>query len=205
MPEPKNQENQMSDKEIAKKAFAEIEEEKSNKAVKQVKEIVTKTLEKLDGIKKEIKKLQDEEKVLKMDIDDLKEGRLDRISERQEKDPEAKKVSVVVIIKEKEVIREVSPWYWPYQVIWQYIPPPSYTQPVITCASSGSFTVNGGGSAGGYATSGNVNWAGDTTSVGAIGYNTTTTLSCGDTINCSVAKNGTIGTYDINGHIVHLR
>ena len=89
----------MSEKDIAKKAFAELEEEKTNKQVAEVKKIVTRTLEKLDGVKKEIKKLQDEEKVLKMDIDDLKEGRLDRISERQEKDPEAKKVSVVVIIK----------------------------------------------------------------------------------------------------------
>ena len=189
----------MSEKDIAKKAFAELEEEKTNKQVAEVKKIVTRTLEKLDGVKKEIKKLQDEEKVLKMDIDDLKEGRLDRISERQEKDPEAKKVSVVVIIKEKEVVREVSPWYWPYQVIWQYVPPPPYhPQPTIVYdslntldgSSNLSFTTNSAG------------WSGS----GTVGINnTTTTLSCGDTINCSVAKNGTIGTYDVNGHIVHLR
>lgn len=191
----------MSEKDIAKRAFSEIEEEKTNKQVAEVKKIVTKTLEKLDTVKKEIKKLQDEEKVLKMDIDDLKEGRLDRISERQEKDPEAKKVSVVVIIKEKEIVREVSPWYWPYQVIWQYVPP-VYTSPTIMCNSTVSMCNNAAGltytSAGG-----NTSWAGDVTPVGSIG--TSATLSCGDTINCSVAKNATIGTYDIQGHIVHLR
>jgi regulator of replication initiation timing len=186
----------MSEKEIVKQAFAEAEKSAQEKQIKQVKEIVTKTLEKLDGIKKDIKKLQEEEKVLKMDIEDLKEGRLDRISERQEKDPEAKKISVVVIIKEKEVIREVSPWYWPYQVTWQYVPPPIYTQPVITyntITAGNNYTLNSG-SAGG--------WAGD---VSTTGYSTSAMLSCGDTINCSVAKNATVGTYDIQGHIVHLR
>jgi regulator of replication initiation timing len=197
LPEPKIRRSKMSEKEIAKKAFAEIEEEKTNKAVKQVKEIVTKTLEKLDTVKKEIKKLQDEEKVLKMDIDDLKEGRLDRISERQEKDPEAKKVSVVVIIKEKEVIRETSPWYWPYQVVWQI---PTYTPPIFPPLNP----IYGGGNNICYTTTTAGNGYSSSFAASSSG-NTTATLSCGDVINCSVAKNATIGTYDIQGHIVHLR
>ena len=86
----------MNDKEIVKAAFAAAQDEAREKQIGEVKKIVTKTLEKLDTVKKEIKEKQEEERILKMDIDDLKDGRLDRIAERQDKDPEAKKVSVVL-------------------------------------------------------------------------------------------------------------
>lgn len=193
----------MTDKEIVKKAFEQAEQDARDKQVAEVKKIVTKTLEKLDAVKKELKAKHEEERLLKMDIDDLKEGRLDRIAERQDKDPEAKKVSVVLIIKEKEVIREVpSPWYFPYQVIWQipYVPTyygPVYTTNTIDCHSGSTNLMS-------------------TCISGSIGNASNCTLSDGSnfqatvtgvpmSITCSVAKSATVGAYTVGDHIVHLR
>ena len=174
----------MTSKEIAKQAFADVEKEAKEKQVAEVKAIVRQTLEKLDGIRKDIKKLQDKKKILELDIEDLKEGKLDRIADRQAIDPEAKKVSVVVIIKEKEVVREVGPWYWPYQVIWQ--------EPVRIPI--------------------NTPWFGTTNAIGNFTNNLSYSMSsgsntfgCGPAINCSVAKDAAIGAYEVSGNIVHLR
>jgi len=112
-------EEKMKNKEITKAAFEQVEKEAQEKKIAEIKAIVTETLRKLQETKKKIKELQEIEKILKLDIEDLKAGKLDLIAERQSKDLKAKETSVVVIIKEKEVIKEVSPWYWPYQITWQ--------------------------------------------------------------------------------------
>jgi len=173
------------EKKLVKDGFKAAEKTLKEKQVTEVKNIVTKTLEKLDEVDKEIKRLQLEKKILKMDIDDLKEGRLDRISERQDKDPKAKNVSVVLIIKETTVIKEVNPWYQPYMVTWQA---PVYYPNNIMCASDGTALVP------------------------TDGYNATLTDSLNIpastselTITNSIAKDATIGTYNMSGHVVHLR
>lgn len=176
----------MSDKEITKQAFAEAEKEAREKQVGEVKRIVTKTLEKLEDVRRNLKKLQEEEKILKMDIDDLKEGRLDRISERQEKDPESKKVSVVLIIKEKEVIREVSPWYWPYTVVWQQYIPQTLPSTITYCST------------------GNSGWGGTSNCLLSTGDNLWASATA-SSITCSIAKDATVGTYSVGDHVVHLR
>ena len=200
-----------SEKDLVKEAYAAAEKERREKQVSEVKKIVTKTLEKLDTVKKEIKAKQEEERLLKMDIDDLKEGRLDRISERQEKDPEAKKVSVVLIIKEKEIIREKeyvpypSPYYWPYTVVWQTPYIPAITTNTVYCGGASSNTaligectsINNTGNA----TSISVGSANCQLSDGSQ-FQATVTPTC---INGSVAKFATVGSYDVNGHIINLR
>jgi hypothetical protein len=165
--------------EIVKKGFALAEKEQKDKQIEEVKKIVSKTLERLEEVKKNIKELNDKRKILEMDIEDLKEGKIDRIVERQEKDPKAKEASVVVILKEKEVIREVNPWFWPYTVIWPTTVP-VWTGGAVTYANTANFSTLTEGSSQNF--------------VGAC-----------STISCSVAKEATIGTYDVNGHPVHLR
>jgi len=113
------------DKKLAKRGYELAQKELKEKQVEEVKKMVLKTLEKLEELKKQKKDIEKKIKILKMDLDDLKEGRLDRIAERQGKDKEAKDTSVVIIIKEKEVIKE-NPWYWPYKIIWQYDYTPTY-------------------------------------------------------------------------------
>jgi hypothetical protein len=144
-----------------KKAFEQAENELKEKRIDKVKEIVKKTLTKIEKLDDKIKDLQEERKLLRLDIDDLKAGRLDRIKERQEKDPKAKLVSVV-ILKEKPAVEYVNAYYQPYELTWNY-------------------------------TTGDSSY---------LGYAAT---SNGVYIDGSTAKLAAIGTYDINGHIIHLR
>jgi len=123
------------EKEIVKRAYDEAQNSLREKQVEEVKKIVLETLRKIKYLEEdkkekqsELKDLEERIKILRSDIDDLKEGRVDRIVERQEKDPKAKQVSVVVIIKEKEIIKE--PWYQPYVIEkWNM---PTYPQTPIT-------------------------------------------------------------------------
>jgi len=166
--------------ETIRKGYELAEKDAQEKQVQEVKEIVAKSLEKLEEVKKKIDALRAEEKILKMDLEDLKVGKIDRIVERQEKDPKAKEVSVVVIIKEREVIRETNPWYWPYRVIWnEPYRPVWYTNSDVYCGGNSSFSSN------------------------ADQFQTLDQPV--GMINCSVAKEAAIGTYEVNGHPVHLR
>jgi hypothetical protein len=159
-----------------KQGYELAEKELKDSQVQEVKKIVLKTLEKI----KEQEKIRDEAskkvKILKMDIDDLKEGKIERIVERQEKDDEAKDTSVVIIIR--ETVNNYSPWYVPYRVVWQE--PIPYCPMPITYTSTNSLSNFAAFS---QATSGN-SYA---------------------TINCSTAKDSTIGAYDVDGTVVNLR
>jgi len=167
-------------KEVVKEGYEQAEKEVRENQVKEVKEIVKKTLEKLDDVQCQIRKLKEEEKILKMDIDDLKEGKIDRIVERQEKDPKAKETSVVMVIKEKEVIRETSnPWYWPYQVVWNEPYVPAWRTNTVYCTGGNSIGLSDGST---FSAHGNV-----------------------ATITSSIAKDSVKGAYDIHGQVVHLR
>jgi len=183
------------DSKMVKKAVEEAENSLKDKQVQEVKQIVLKTLEKInkldkdiDGAKANVKDLEEQKKILRMDLDDMKEGRLDRIAERQEKDEKAKNVSVVIIIKEKETIieRDRSPWYWPYQVIWQY--PHTFT----TTPNVIQYADNTGGVYKQFSGTSN-----------GLAYHGESYTS--PTINCSVTKFSTIGAYDVNGNVVNLR
>jgi hypothetical protein len=113
------------EKSIVKQGYDEAQNSLKERQVEEVKKIVLKTLEKIESLKGEkdraqekVKDIDERIKILRMDVDDLKEGRLDRIEERQAKDPEAKNTSVVIIIKETKVEREYPFWNWPYRFEW---------------------------------------------------------------------------------------
>lgn len=123
-----------------------------------------------------------------MDLEDLKEGKLDRIEERQTKDPEAKANTVIVIIKEKETIREINnPWYYPYTITVQN---PTWSSPYWCSTNQDALCLTNtmGGN------SNNFNYDASK----AIDYNAAS-------INCSVAKDYSAGTYDVYGKIVNFR
>jgi len=171
------------EKRLVKKAVEEAEKDLKEKQIKEVKKIVLKTLEKINSLKDDrkeaqakVKDIDKKLKILKMDIDDLKEGRLDRISERQEKDEEAKATSVVIIIKEKEVVREYPYWHWPYRVIWERR---EWGTPYRDQYPTGNY----------YTTVDNSNsWQDGTFS-----------------INCSIAKWASVGSYNIRDKVINLR
>jgi len=128
-------------KDIVKEGYELAEKELKERQIQEVKKIVTCTLEKIHNLEKARVDLTEKIKIIKKDLDDLKLGKLDLIAERQEKDEKAKEVSVVVIIKEKEIIRETSPWYIPYRIEW---PSPSFPlpQPVVWCGTGSIITSN---------------------------------------------------------------
>jgi hypothetical protein len=164
----------------------ELEQKEKEIAISKIKEVVKKTLEALEKCKKEKDEVEKRIKYLRMDLEDLKEGKLDRIEERQAKDPEAKKNTVIVIIKEKEIHHhhDYNPWYWPYTItiqnpVWYHSPTiPNYTY----CESISNSSCN------------------------TLSYNATTcTSNNAIAVNCSLAKDYSAGTYDIEGKIINFR
>src|SRR3972149_2449788 len=88
----------------------QISSELKQRQITAIKEVVTLTLEKLHALEREKNKLQEAAKMLKMDLVDLKEGRLDRILERQSINNE-KPASVVVIGGGEADQRGGNQWY----------------------------------------------------------------------------------------------
>jgi len=182
------------EQEIVKEGVALAEKEAREKQVETVKKIVQKTLEKIDELNKRIDELQEERKILKMDLEDLKDGKLGRIQERQVKDEKARQTSVVII--EREVIRDHSypvpypvpypvypknPWYDLWTAKWNTVYFSAGTSPMGGTAVGSSISNAMGGS--GPLTAG----------------------SAGMLINCSVAKDAAPGAYDVEGHVVNFR
>jgi len=80
-----------TENEFKKKVQAEKE--------KQIKEIVQDLLEKIESKKDGIRKLNEEKKALETSLDDLKNGRLDKLAELLEKNPIAKEVVKIEVHK----------------------------------------------------------------------------------------------------------
>lgn len=122
--------------EIVKEAFKLAEKELKDNEKLRIKEVVKATLEKLRKKEAEKHAVDEEIKILRKDIEDLKEGRIDRIKERQDIDAKAREVSVI-IIKEKIIEKQVPMWYqpWVIEVKKEYIP---YFQPYCTNATIGN-------------------------------------------------------------------
>ena len=165
-----------------KKAVSDAEKELKEKQIDKVKEIVKATLERIEKLDNDIRELQSQRKILKLDIDDLKAGRLDRIEERQKKDPEASKTSVVKV-KEKEIHHHhhYEPWYRPYVIEWNPVVQPYYVYTNSDCISFA-----------------------DTANAGSISFATNGTTSLEITGN--LTHSNTCGTYVLaDGKTVHLR
>jgi hypothetical protein len=102
-----------TENEFKKKVQAEKE--------KQIKEIVQDLLEKIESKKDGIRKLNEEKKALETSLDDLKNGRLDKLAELLEKNPIAKEVVKIEVHKIEYVPL-------PY-VVEKYIPYTPWNQP----------------------------------------------------------------------------
>ena len=121
---PKTKERNMT-KEQTKKALDMAKKEVQEEAIKALKEVIKTTIKKRESLITRKKDLLEKISILDKDLADLKEGRLDRIEDRQKKDPFAKSISVVGIERRVEEHHHHhryidDRWYWPYQVTWQY-------------------------------------------------------------------------------------
>ena len=80
-----------------------------------IKSAVKATFEKLATIESALSDMQKVKSALKRDLNDMAEGRLDRIAERQSMDEVSKKESVFGIMAKVEIgSKTTSPWYVPY-------------------------------------------------------------------------------------------
>ncbi len=173
-------------KEIVKKAVESAEKELEEKQIERVKDIVRRTLERIKLIQEQIDLLEDEKKILKLDIEDLKEGRLDRIEQRQKEDEKAKKASIVEVVKEVHH-HHYDWWHTPYRIIYHEVEIPQYPKlPNVWCKTIGS----AGDASLGYSTSSGTTFTNATTSF---------------MLDASVAKKNVIGTYKVLDATVHLR
>lgn len=142
----------MTQKDIVSNAIQQLEKEKQEAEISKIKGIVKAYLEKILNKKEQIKIIQKELKELEMDLDDLKSGRLDKIEERQEKDPNHN-INTLIIVKriEKEYL-PFQPWRSPWIVEWGNYLPSGNTW--VDCSSTttgtafqnftgGTYTING--------------------------------------------------------------
>ena len=95
-----------------------ISQEMKAKQAEAIKNIVRLTLEQVQSIEIVRDGLQEQLKILKFDLIDLKEGRLDRIYERQETNENCKNISILKVSKNNINNSENNPWYINYQVAY---------------------------------------------------------------------------------------
>lgn len=88
----------MSEKDINKEAFKQAEKELFEKKIEEIKGYILKTLEKIEIKKKEKNKIEEEIRILKLDIEDFRNGNLDKIEERLNKSKVAREVSAVNLV-----------------------------------------------------------------------------------------------------------
>jgi len=144
----------MTDKNVTK-AFEAAEQELQEKDVQHLKGIIKNLLQSKKDKEKERDEIDAEIKVIKQDIDDFKAGRLDKIKERHDINPEADKsspINIVIINDNSRRVYPTQPWRWNYEVQWV----PAWGTSTITTTSG----TNGGGGSGGlmyYAGTGSTN------------------------------------------------
>jgi len=83
-----------------------------------IKEIVQLTLEQINELETKKNEIQNKIKVLKHDLFDLKDGRLDRILERQDLTPDVIYSCVVKVNKDVTNKDKGNPWYTDYTVTY---------------------------------------------------------------------------------------
>jgi hypothetical protein len=179
---PKTRRKIEMNKEACKKAVREAEKELEDKQVEELKRVIKSTLLKIKELDTEIKEKQEEKRILKLDIDDFKDGRLDRIEERQAKDKKAKKIAIVRVIR-KEVHHHYDRWYTPYVLTWNT--PYNPFDNTVFCGKGASQDLT-------FSSSGN---SGGGQSFGASSF----------TMNNSIAHDNVAGTYLVSDKPVHLR
>lgn len=103
-----------------KEAFSQALKEKEEERIRYYKEIVKQYLNKLETLQKDHRELVKKIQVIKRDLKDLSQGRLDRIEERQKLDPEAKNTSILIVDGIDTNATVTVPWKMPYECSWTY-------------------------------------------------------------------------------------
>lgn len=128
----------MDNKKISKEALAELEKEKAEKTKEEFKQYFKDTLQEIEIQKKNKETIEEKIRILNKDLDDLKNGDLEKIKERQDKSELAKQTSRVIIKKMTVKVIQEPDWYkgtYPVIIPMDYTnyPSPEWT---VTCGST---------------------------------------------------------------------
>lgn len=122
-----------------------IKMEMRQKQISVIKEAVRLTFEKLEEIERQKNALQNQIKILKHDLFDLKDGRLDRVLERQSINEETKSISVIFVSKAiPNGQSNTSPWYEEYEFKVLDGEPYKINNSLAKTHASGSYKLNDG-------------------------------------------------------------
>lgn len=86
----------MSESDINHEAFKLAEKELLDRKVTEVKGYILETLEKMEAKKRDKELIEEELRILKLDLEDLRKGNFDKIEERKEKSKVARNISVMI-------------------------------------------------------------------------------------------------------------
>lgn len=125
-------------------------ERKKGKEKEYVRDIVTMTLWKKEKLEKLRADIQEQIKILQHDLFDIKDGRLDRIMERQEMSAIAKETSVMsvsMLSVNGNNSKQSNPWYINYEVKYSINDKPIIVflnNSVMRLSASGSYKMEDG-------------------------------------------------------------
>lgn len=187
--------------ELAQNELEDKKEQENLKQIAEVKEIVKRTLEEIEVLKGKKSNIDEKLKILKLDIEDLKNGKLERIKERQDKDPKAKKISIIIIKQKEPTVPTQSSWYQPYYIKWNTQQYPRDNQ--IFCDDESYTYSNNSGS--NDLRLNTVNTNNTIPESVACNYNSVIPNVVEFKLTNSIVKNNTIGTYQVAKKIIHLR
>lgn len=123
----------------------EMKRELKTKQIAIIKEAVQLTFEKLEEVEGQKNRLQNEIKILKHDLFDMKDGRLDRVLERQSLNEETKSISVIVVTKVTNgASTNTSPWYEDYAFGVNGGEPCKINNSITKTHASGSYKLKDG-------------------------------------------------------------
>lgn len=103
-------------KDNIKKAFESAEQEIQEKEIAHYKGIIKDLLQRKKDKEKQKEELDNDIKLIKQDLEDLKAGRLDKIKERHDITPEATKISPINVTIINNQTFPTQPWRWVYAV-----------------------------------------------------------------------------------------
>jgi Zn-dependent M16 (insulinase) family peptidase len=83
----------MSEKDLNKQAFAEVEKQLQDQKIAKVKEYILQTLNSIDIKKNEKARIEESLRILNLDLEDLRNGKFDKIEERNKSSQLAQSIS----------------------------------------------------------------------------------------------------------------
>lgn len=135
------QKTYMNKKELIQQGVAEAEKEAQEKEIAHIKEITKRYLSDIQEYKTKEESIKEKRKILEAELTDLKNGRLDKIKERQEADERCREVSPIIIVAINNNY-PLKPWLNEYYINWRL--PETTAYPVggytTTCSSNAVLT-----------------------------------------------------------------